>query len=92
MAWAAVLDTLALDGLAADIWNHMRNPWLSKNPFMSAWLSAANKVAGSARGQATAAAKRQATTVQNDMTRQIVDFWSGKAAVPASAPRKKKRR
>ena len=69
----------------------MRNPWLSKNPFMSAWLSTANKVAGSARGQASAAAKRQATSLQNDLAKQVADFWSGKPAV-AATPRKKKRR
>ena len=37
----------------------MSNPWLKKNPFMSLWLSAANRVAGSLRGQATAQARRQ---------------------------------
>jgi hypothetical protein len=37
----------------------MSNPWLKKNPFMSMWLSAANKIAGSARSQVAAAAKRQ---------------------------------
>ena len=39
----------------------MANPWLKKNPFMSMWLSAANSVAGKARGQATAQAKRAGT-------------------------------
>ena len=39
----------------------MKNPWLKKNPFMSMWLTGANKVMGSARGQATAAVKREAT-------------------------------
>ena len=68
----------------------MRNPWTTKNPAMSIWLSAANRVAGSARGQATAAAKRQVATTQAQMTRQIIDFWSGKASVPAS--KKKTRR
>ena len=38
----------------------MSNPWLKKNPFMSLWLSTANRVAGSLRGQATAQARRQA--------------------------------
>jgi hypothetical protein len=66
----------------------MRNPWTKKNPFMSMWLSSANKVAGSARGQATAAVKRQTAAVQADSVRQIIDFWSGK---PASAPGKKRR-
>jgi len=37
----------------------MANPWLKKNPFMSMWLSTANRVAGSMRGQATAQARRQ---------------------------------
>ncbi len=66
----------------------MRNPWTTKNPFMSVWLSSANKVMGSARGQATAAAKRQVTSMQNEAAKQVIDFWSGKAA--PSSPRKKK--
>lgn len=68
----------------------MRNPWGTKNPFMSVWLSSANKVMGSARGQAAAEAKRQASSFQADMTKQMIDFWSGKAAAPAK--RKTKRR
>ncbi len=35
----------------------MTNPWLKKNPFMSLWLSGANRVAGSMRGHAAAQAK-----------------------------------
>lgn len=66
------------------------NPWTKKNPFMSMWLSAANKAAGSARGQATSAAKRQVAMTQSELTRQMLDFWSGKPATPA--PRKKTRR
>ena len=67
----------------------MRNPWTTKNPFMSAWLSAANKVAGSARGHATAAAKREVASVQADATRQIVDFWTGQSS---PSPKKSRRR
>ncbi len=37
----------------------MANPWLKKNPFMSLWLSAANRAAGTLRGKATAQAQRQ---------------------------------
>jgi hypothetical protein len=37
----------------------MSNPWLKKNPFMSMWLSAANRAVGTLRGQATAQARRQ---------------------------------
>lgn len=68
----------------------MANPWTKKNPLMSMWLSAANKAVGSARGQATAAAKRQAATASTQSMRQIMDFWSGKPAAQA-APKKKRR-
>ena len=70
----------------------MRNPWTTKNPFMSLWLSSANKVMGSARGHATAAAKRQVSTMQTEMAKQVIDFWSGKTATSASSAKKKTRR
>jgi hypothetical protein len=41
----------------------MKNPWVKKNPFLSMWLSGANAIIGSARGHATAQAKRQASTL-----------------------------
>lgn len=68
----------------------MSNPWTKKNPLMSMWLSAANKTMGTARGQTTASAKRQVAATQADMTRQVLDFWSGKSATTAT--RKPKRR
>ena len=68
----------------------MRNPWTTKNPFISVWLSSANKVMGSARGQAAAATKRQAASIQADAARQWIDLWSGKTT--AAPARKKKRR
>jgi hypothetical protein len=67
----------------------MRNPWTTKNPFMSAWLSAANRTMGSARGQATAAAKRQVASMQAEAAKQVVDFWSGKTTVTAPGKRKR---
>jgi hypothetical protein len=66
----------------------MRNPWTTKNPFMSVWLSSANRILGSARGYATAAAKREVSTAQTQMAKQVIDFWSGKT----STPKKRKRR
>lgn len=66
------------------------NPWIRKNPLMSMWLSAANRSAGSARGKATAAAKRQIATAQADAMRQFLDFWTPQPAKPAA--RKKARR
>ncbi|MCB8745494.1 hypothetical protein LHU53_01085 [Rhodoferax sp. U2-2l] len=46
----------------------MANPWLKKNPFMSLWLSAANRAAGTLRGQATAQAKRQVKAAITEAT------------------------
>ena len=46
----------------------MRNPWTTKNPFMSA------------RGQATAAAKRQDAPAQAEAAKHVIEFWSGKSA------------
>lgn len=61
----------------------MRNPFMTRNPFMSAWLSSANKVLGAARGQSAAAAKRHVTSIQAEAARQVLDFWGGKVAAPA---------
>ncbi len=70
----------------------MRNPWTTKNPFMSLWLSAANRGMGAARGQAAAAAKRQATAFQTEAAKQIIDFWSGKTTTTSSRKKKRTRR
>jgi len=69
----------------------MRNPWTTKNPFMSAWLSGANKVMNTARGKATAATKQNVATAQAEMSKQIIDFWTGKKA-PARPARKSRTR
>ena len=69
----------------------MRNPWLKKNPLMSVWLSGANAVIGSARSRATAEAKRQATAIMSDGTKQMVRFWTGGLVAPASRKKKKSR-
>jgi hypothetical protein len=51
----------------------MKNPWTKKNPFMSMWLSGANAVAGTVRGQAGAAAKAQTARA----VKQGVSGWLG---------------
>lgn len=61
-----------------------------KNPFMSMFLSGANRIAGSARAQATAAVKREATRNTRQMTKAWTDAWTS-AWLPA-APRSKKTR
>lgn len=57
-----------------------------KNPFMSMFLSGANKIAGSARAQATAAVKREAAK----NTREMTKAWTEALVPKAAAPRKKK--
>ena len=52
----------------------MRNPFASKNPFMSLWRSSANKVMISARGKAAAELKRSVGTAQTEAASQVVDF------------------
>ena len=56
-----------------------------KNPFMSMFLSGANKIAGSARAQATAAVKRE--TAKN--ARQMTKAWTD-AMIPGATPARKK--
>lgn len=57
-----------------------------KNPLMSMFLSGANKIAGSARAQATAAVKREAAK----NTRQATQAWTDSLMPKAAVPRKKK--
>lgn len=68
----------------------MSNPWTKKNPFMSMWLSTANRAAGSARGQAASAVKREVALAQADAARQMLEFWGVKPA--KAAPKRKSRR
>ncbi len=68
----------------------MSNPWLKKNPFMSMWLSTANRMAGTLRGQAAAQVKRQATAAATEATRESLKLWTD--AVKPAAARAKRRR
>jgi len=73
----------------------MANPWLKKNPFMSLWLSSANRVAGSVRGQVAAEAQRQTAWVAQQASNDIVKFWTDAAmgtARPATAAKRRKAR
>lgn len=72
----------------------MKNPWTAKNPFMSLWLSGANRAASAARGQAAAAVKREATKATRSAatagTKQVVDFWSTAFGLAAPKPRRRR--
>ncbi len=71
----------------------MTNPWPKKNPFLSMWMSGANRVVGTARAHATAAIKREASQAARSATsvgtKQMLDFWS--ATMSAPTPAKDKR-
>lgn len=70
----------------------MKNPWTKKNPFMSMWLSGANAVAGSTRARITAEARRQATNVEKEAAKQVVNFWTDVLSAQKPAPAKRRKR
>ena len=70
----------------------MANPWLKKNPFMSLWLSGANRVAGSVRGQVAAEAKRQAALATRQAGNEMIKFWTGAATTNLAPPVVKRKR
>ena len=58
-----------------------------KIPFMSMFLSSANRIAGSARAQATAAVKREAAK----NTRQLTQVWFDSFLPAAGKPRRSRK-
>jgi hypothetical protein len=61
------------------------------NPWVSLWLSAANAWAGAAQGFWTAEMRRQQTAMLNEMSRQMVRFWTGAWGQPSADARKRRR-
>ncbi|MFO1208604.1 MAG: hypothetical protein U1E40_05190 [Amaricoccus sp.] len=57
-----------------------------KNPWMSLWLSAANRAAGTARGYWLAEAERQRQALVRQATRS---FWPGLPATKRAASRRR---
>ncbi|MGJ7512276.1 hypothetical protein [Variovorax sp. GT1P44] len=55
----------------------MTNPWMTSNPLMSLWLSAANQMMSTAHGLAASMMQRQAATMQADFEKRVIDFWTG---------------
>ena len=66
----------------------MTNPWFKKNPLLSMWMSGANAMLGSARGLASAEAKRQAMAMTANATKQTMRFWTS-VLTPARGKRRK---
>lgn len=53
----------------------MKNPWMTKNPFLSIWLSAANSMLGAAQGHALNAARWQHRQWMNEYARAFTSIW-----------------
>lgn len=70
----------------------MSNPWLKKNPFMSMWLSEANRMAASLRGQATAQAKRQINAAVTQAAKDGVKQLFEAPTLPMVKPKPKPKR
>jgi hypothetical protein len=70
----------------------MSNPLLKKNPFMSMWLSGANKAAATGRGLWAAAARKQQSAMIRDAAKMTQDFWSGILAPSAARKRNKSKK
>jgi hypothetical protein len=74
----------------------MKNPWTKKNPFMSMWLSGANAAMGKARGQATAAVRREANKAASIATtsgvKQVAEFWTSVLKPPSTSRKRRKSR
>ena len=68
----------------------MPNPWLKKNPFMSMWLSTANRLTGSLRARASAEGKRQLNAAVSEVTRENLKILAD-AAKPAATRTKRRR-
>lgn len=62
----------------------MYNAMFKKNPVMSMWMSAANSASNSARGLWMAEMHRQQIAMMDEMTKQMIRFWTG-AWMPAPA-------
>jgi hypothetical protein len=65
----------------------MSNPWSKKNPFMSLWLSGANRIAGAARSQVAAETKRQINRTLEQASDENLRRWFGTAV--AAKPKTK---
>lgn len=68
----------------------MRNPWTTKNPYLSAWLSGANAIAGSARGHATKGVQKQVAAATRQMTEVVLSAWLAPLTVRTTKVRRRR--
>ena len=62
-----------------------------KNPWMSAWLSAANQMSGAGRGQMAAEMSRQQSAMMKAWSHAATGFWTAALApwLPGRGQRRK---
>jgi hypothetical protein len=65
--------------------------WTMKNPFLSMWLSGMNRAIGSARGAASATARRQCAAMMTDATREAIRFWTAPVRTATRRPSRRKK-
>jgi hypothetical protein len=70
----------------------MSNPWLKKDPFMSIWLSGANRIVGTFRGHASAHVKRQVNAAITEAASASRRVGSDAQKPPSSGSRAKRKR
>lgn len=70
----------------------MAYSWLKSNPFMSVWLSAANRIAGSLRGHATAHAKRRMSAAVTAGSKGHPKLWAEAVAAACGKAKPKRKR
>jgi hypothetical protein len=61
----------------------------TNNPFMSLWLSGANKVAGAGRGLLQAAARKQQPAMIREAGKMATSFWTTALKTPTKPKRRK---
>ncbi|GGJ11832.1 hypothetical protein GCM10011320_18800 [Neoroseomonas lacus] len=64
---------------------------MARNPFMSLWLSAANRAANTGRGLAMSATRRQRAAAAAAVAKEATTFWT-RAWRGATTPRRSKNR
>ncbi len=67
----------------------MSHRLMKENPFMSFWLSGANKVAGTGRGLWLAAARQQQSAMVREAGKSASSFWAAAFKTPSSRKRRK---
>ena len=85
-------DSRAYSGQSSPRGPSMTNPWLKTNPWLSLWLSAANRATAVTRNAVTAEAHRQTTRAIAEGHRQMLEFWSGGWAGKTRKRRKSRQR